>query len=66
MSDQTDKKTWTMLSAEEKRQTIGAIRGAGHSFAANKDPDLARFGELIDAAADELEKPTWGQGGDTW
>jgi len=54
----TDKKTWPTLTKEEKARVVAWLRQSvgGEQV----EP------ELREAAADELEHPTWGQGGDTW
>lgn len=58
MDDKRDKKTWHSLTAAEKARVIAWLRQdvAGEQVSR----------ELREAAAAELEHPTWGQGGDTW
>ena len=52
------KKTWNSLTKEEKARVIAWLRQdvAGEQVSP----------ELREAAAAELEHPTWGEGGDTW
>lgn len=58
MDEKTDKKTWPTMSLQERRRVIAWLRQgvAGEQV----EP------ELREAAANELESPTWGEGGDTW
>ena len=58
MDDKRDKKTWHSLTAAEKARVIAWLR----QDVAGQTVSL----ELREAAADELEHPTWGEGGDTW
>jgi len=53
-----DKKTWNMLTKEQKAQVIAWLR---QSTCGEQVPQALR-----DAAADELENPTWGEGEETW
>jgi hypothetical protein len=58
MSDTTKKKTWHTMTPLEKARVIAWLR---QSVAGEQvEPDLR------EAAANELESPTWGEGGDTW
>ena len=53
-----DKKTWPTLTPEEKARVIAWLRQSVAGEAVEP--------ELREAAAAELENPTWGEGGDTW
>lgn len=53
-------KKWHELSPEERKAAINGIKVCAMNMADEKCK------LLLIAAADELEHPTWGQGGDTW
>lgn len=62
MNEKSDKKTWHTMTAEEKARVIAWLRGQTKLVGVlGALPDGA-----LDAAANELEHPTWGEGGDTW
>ena len=53
-----EKKTWNSLTKEEKARVIAWLR----QDVAGEQVSL----ELREAAASELENPTWGEGEETW
>jgi hypothetical protein len=53
-----DKKTWPTMTTEEKARVVAWLRQSVAGEVVEQ--------ELRDAAADELENPTWGEGEETW